>query len=90
MIEMGAAPDDVNETIKVGIRVDRTSDDNVKGAYPNETNAALLNMGGKTTENTTSTFRPDVSKVEIDVSLRARVAAVGVVRPETVQRIDAV
>jgi hypothetical protein len=87
---MGAAPDDVYETIKVGIRVERTSDDNVKGAYPIDANATLLNMGGNATENATSIFRPDVWKVEIDKSLRATVAAVGVVRPVTVQRIDAV
>ena len=86
---MGAAPDDVNETTNFETRVERTSDDNVKGTDPNVATAKLLNIGGNSTDNTTSTCRPDVSKVEIDMSLCTAAAADGVVRPVTVQRIDA-
>ena len=75
MNEMGAAPDDVKETINFERRVERTTDDNVKGTDPNVATAKLLNTGGNSTENTTSTCRPDVSKVEIDMSLLATAAA---------------
>ncbi len=86
---MGAAPDEVKETTNAESKVERMTEDTVKGKTPAVAVAKLLNIGGKLTENATSTCLSDESKVDNETSLRATAAAAGEVRPVTVQRINA-
>ena len=89
MTLIGATPDEVNETITAESGVERMTDDTVKGRAPAVAVAKLLNIGGKLTENATSTCLSDASKVDTNTSLRATEAVAGVFRPVTEQRINA-
>ena len=58
---MGAAPEDVNETINFERSVERMRDDMVKGCMPGVAVAMLLKIAGKLSENVASIRRSDAS-----------------------------
>ena len=91
IVLMDPAPEDVKDTIKLDTTVDRMrcgwfAVTILIGFESGIGVAEWSNMGGKAIPNMASTLSPENVKVQIEKSLRAAAAAVGVKSPLTEQR----
>ncbi len=94
IVLMDPAPDEVNDTTKLDTTVARMRCGSFAvtiliGFEPDIGVAEWSNIGGKAIPNMASTLSPKNVKVQIEKSLRAATAAVGVKSPPTEQRTTA-